>query len=127
VRFNFADFGLEQAVGAIKARVQEQGGFVSPLTAVKRAALYERDAQYLKEKQYFLSSHEGTEIIRRQATAVFSEIERLCGEVQKNKEIDIRVGFDAVNCILTNNRVGISVYLGTWAKKLRAVCSMCVY
>jgi hypothetical protein len=26
VRFNYADFGLEQAVGAIKARVQESGG-----------------------------------------------------------------------------------------------------
>jgi hypothetical protein len=33
VRYNFADFGLEQAVGAIKARVQDQGGSNMPLTA----------------------------------------------------------------------------------------------
>jgi hypothetical protein len=32
VRFNYADFGVEQAVGAIKARVQENGGVLTPLT-----------------------------------------------------------------------------------------------
>src|SRR5215469_4940287 len=37
VRFNYADYGLEQAVGAIKARVQENGGQNRPLTALKRA------------------------------------------------------------------------------------------
>jgi hypothetical protein len=44
VRFNYLDFGLEQAVGAIKARVQECGRVIEALTALKRAALYEQDA-----------------------------------------------------------------------------------
>ena len=46
VRFNYADFGLEQAIGAIKARVQECGGSIEPMTALKRAVIYEEDAKY---------------------------------------------------------------------------------
>ena len=32
IRFNFADYGIDQLVGAIKLRVQEQGGTISRLT-----------------------------------------------------------------------------------------------
>jgi hypothetical protein len=39
VRFNYADFSLEQAVGAIKARVQERGGEIKPLTPTRKAEL----------------------------------------------------------------------------------------
>lgn len=40
VIFNYADYGPEQAVGAIKARVQERGGTIEPLSALKRAREY---------------------------------------------------------------------------------------
>ena len=30
VRFNYADYGLDQAIGAIKVRVQERGGSINP-------------------------------------------------------------------------------------------------
>src|SRR5260370_25802421 len=43
VRFNYADFGLEQAVGAIKARVQENAGQPMPLTAMSRAESFKAD------------------------------------------------------------------------------------
>src|SRR5271170_7176358 len=41
VRYNWDDFGLDQAVGAIKARVLENGGQPTVLTPLKRAELLE--------------------------------------------------------------------------------------
>ncbi len=55
VRFNYGDFGLEQAIGAIKARVQESGGVVAPLTASKRAELYRQETQFFEENQQLRS------------------------------------------------------------------------
>ena len=46
VRFNFEDFGFEEAIGAIKARAMANGANYSPLTAVKRAQLFKSDEEY---------------------------------------------------------------------------------
>jgi hypothetical protein len=46
VRLNFADFGLQGAVGAIKARARELGGHFQPMTPVKRAAMLEAEQSY---------------------------------------------------------------------------------
>jgi hypothetical protein len=39
VRFNCKDFTLEQAVGAIKSRVQERGGHFKPMTPARKVEL----------------------------------------------------------------------------------------
>ena len=39
IRFNHTDFPLEQAVGAIKARVQERGGQYEPMTPSKKVEI----------------------------------------------------------------------------------------
>jgi hypothetical protein len=51
VRFNYADFGLEQAIGAIKARVKECGGVTTPLTALKRAELAKKEKNTSKRRE----------------------------------------------------------------------------
>ena len=51
VRFNYADFGIEQAVGAIKARARENGGTIAPLSAMRRAQLYQQEKQYLQDRR----------------------------------------------------------------------------
>jgi hypothetical protein len=108
VRLNFADFGLEQAVGAIKARVQEQGGVVSPVTALKRAALYEQDALYIEDKKQ-INSYDGMQTMRQKVLELFTEIERLCATIYETRNISIRVGSDAGQCVLTNNRISLIV------------------
>jgi hypothetical protein len=47
VRFNFGDYGLKQLVGAIKMRVQEQGGKLRPMDAATKAEAVKREADYL--------------------------------------------------------------------------------
>lgn len=60
VRFNYTHFGLEEAVGAIKARVLEMGGVITPLTALKRATLAKQETEDLKERE-LLNSPQSTE------------------------------------------------------------------
>jgi hypothetical protein len=108
VRFNYLDFGLEQAVGAIKARVQECGGVIEPLTALKRAALYEQDARYLEDRRG-ISTYQGIAIVREKVLELFAEIVRLCGEIQAAGNADIRVGSNAGRCVLRNNRISLVV------------------
>jgi hypothetical protein len=80
VRFNYESFGLEQAVGAIKARVQECGGVIEPMTAIRRAALYEAEACYAEDRKQ-ISSFEGMRIVQGKVLEVISEIKRLCDQI----------------------------------------------
>jgi hypothetical protein len=110
VRFNYADFGLEQAVGAIKARVQELGGTIAPVTALKRAELAKQETQYLKEKEQ-LRSPGGRETVRQKALELFNAIERLCAEINASKNATIQVAKDPPKCHLRNDRVSLFVSL----------------
>jgi hypothetical protein len=107
VRFNY-DFGLEQAVGAIKLRVQDCGGIVAPLTAVKRADLYKQDTLYLEDRKR-MSSYEGMERISEKVLELITEIQRLCSEINASGNISIRVGANPGRCVLTDNRISLIV------------------
>src|SRR5258708_16688266 len=73
VRFNFADFTLEQAVGAVKARVQERGGHFKPLTPSRKAALLQVEEEYQRDRRQ-ISSHEGMRKIYENVELLFTEI-----------------------------------------------------
>jgi hypothetical protein len=110
VRFNYPEFSLEQAVGAIKARVQECGGTISPMTALKRAAQYEADKKF-QEDRNAISSHQGMANVRQKVTELFAEIERQCAEIRaaKTTNINLMVGTDANRCVIRNQRISLVV------------------
>jgi len=108
VRFNYEDFGLEQAVGAIKARVQECGGVVEPMTALKRAALYEAEARYIRARGQ-INSYQGMEIVRGKVLELFQEVERLCSEINAAGNANITVGSSVGKCVIRNHRVSLIV------------------
>jgi hypothetical protein len=110
VRFNYADFGLEQAVGAIKARVQESGGTIAPITALKRAELSKRETQYLEEKHQ-LCSPAGREIVGQKTLELFSAIKGHCAEINASESLSIQIASDTRQCHLRNNRVSLVVTL----------------
>ena len=105
---NFASFGLEQAVGAIKNAVQRCGGIVSPMTALKRAERYRQEALYIADKKQ-ISSFEGMAKVCEKVLELFAEIERLCAEIRANGHVSVRVGSNAGRCVLTNNRISLIV------------------
>jgi hypothetical protein len=108
VRFNYEEFGLEQAVGAIKARVQECGGRIEPMTALRRADLYEEEARYIEDRKR-INSYEGMAIAREKVLEVFAEIRRLCDEINARGGTQITVGANAGLCVLRNHAVSLVV------------------
>ena len=50
IRFNYEDFGFEEAIGAIKARTIENGARYTPLTASKRAQLFRSEEEYRRDR-----------------------------------------------------------------------------
>ncbi len=75
VRFNYADYGLEQATGAIKSRVQERGGEYQPLTPLRKAELLRAEQEYQWDRSS-MSSQEGIRAIRSEAENLMREIEK---------------------------------------------------
>jgi hypothetical protein len=108
VRFNYESFGLEQAVGAIKARVQECGGVIEPMTAIRRAALYEAEACYAEDRKQ-ISSFEGMRIVQGKVLEVISEIKRLCDQITEAGNAQITLGANAGRCVLRNDRISLAI------------------
>ena len=104
-RFNYADFGFEEAVGAIKARVQECGGIIATLTAMKRAELSKQETEYLHEKRTYCSSLES---VKRQASQLFRELQCVCAEVSTAGGIPIEFQSDSTDCH-SRNRISLIV------------------
>lgn len=109
VRFNYTDFGLEEAIGAIKRRVQERGGAIRPLTPAKRVDLYKEEQQYLRDKQVLRSS-DARAIVGTAVSDVTKKVEALCAEI-KDEFLAIEVHVESGQCHLRNQRVSMVVSL----------------
>jgi len=120
ISFNYADYGLEQAIGAIKARVQEAGGVVSALTALQRAALAKQETQYLSEIEE-LRSPLGRETVRTNALKLFKTVERVCAEVSQTGSITIQFASDDRQCHLRDARSSLLVTLKAYSAAILEV------
>lgn len=114
VRFNYADFGLDQAVGAIKARVQENGGQYLPLTPKKCAEIFEAEEQFRRDKSR-MNSEEGLKVIFNRVVELFRHIEKQCTEVNEQGSLQIRYRANIREreqtqvCTMTDGQVSLSV------------------
>jgi hypothetical protein len=93
VRFNYADFGLEGAIGAIRARVLEAGGVITALTALKLAELSKLETQYLRERDH-LRSPFGHDDVERAAGELFTKVTEVCTEINANGSASIQFALD---------------------------------
>jgi hypothetical protein len=114
VRFNYVDFGLEQAVGAIKARVHENGGQHLPLTPMKRAEIFKADELFRRDKER-MNTAEGIGKILNSVVELFRNIERECADVNAQGFLQIRCESSfkersqVQSCTMTDGRVGMVV------------------
>lgn len=86
VRFSYADFSLEQAVGAIKARAQERGSCIQPLTPTRKAEILRAEEEYRRDKAHLLSSEAA---IFKEVEALFAEVVKQCDEVNRGGHVQI--------------------------------------
>lgn len=110
IRFNYADFGIEQAVGAIKARVQESGGVIKPLSALKRAEMYRNEAEFQNERQQ-LRSHAGSVNVHEKTAELFGTIKKLCDDINGRGSLRIQFAADERQCHLRHDCVSLLVTL----------------
>ena len=111
VRF-YADFGLDQTAGAIKARVQDQGGKHMPITATKKAEIFQADELFRRDKSR-MNSESGMRTINESVAELFHLIERQCADINAaiQCEVFLKEGNDAQKCTITNGQIGLKV---TW-------------
>jgi hypothetical protein len=110
IRYNLEDYGTEQAVGAIKARVQEVGGAIERPSAKADAALVHQEAQFLADRaRLFRDQRCITENVLPAVGDVFETMNRLSAEIRSGTGIDFRSGANQGQCVLTNNRVSLHV------------------
>jgi hypothetical protein len=114
VRFNYSEYGSEQAVGAIKARVQENGGTCEPLTAAKRAEIFRIDEVYRRDKA-LMNTAQGLSRILDEVAKLFSLIDTRCADISGDGHLKLRCGVDFrpgnafQQCIATNDVVSLAI------------------
>jgi hypothetical protein len=114
VRFNFADFSLEQAVGAIKARVQERGGQFRPMTPSRKVELLRIEVEYQLDRS-LMTSQEGRPKIQQNVEMLFNEIiaqleaVNATGHLAIAHQLKVRARDAEQYCLLGMERLGMSV------------------
>jgi hypothetical protein len=108
VRFNLGEFSLEQAVGAIKLRVQERGGHFEPLTPLRKADQLKAEQKYQMAKSA-MGSEEGIKRVQNEVNSLISEIEHQISDVNDQGEVAIEWEVNPGVCILRYQRVSMIV------------------
>lgn len=111
IRLSLPDYGIEQAVGAIKARAQELGSRFHKEDAVKRAKRLERQVSARAERKRLLASTEGVKAAESNAREIHRQIRRLAEEINNSAEnLELLVGSSHDSSVITNGRVSVVVY-----------------
>jgi hypothetical protein len=109
MRFHLGDYSLEEAVGAIKLRVQEQGGRFAPMTPLKKSELLKAEALYQADKSR-MHWDEGIEASLDKVEVLVSEMGRHCDEVNTAGAIEIEYEIHPRQaCILRYDQLGMIV------------------
>lgn len=114
VYFSSAHYTLDEAVGAIKARVQDRGGEYKPLTPLRKAELNRAEGDYRRAKSY-MSSSDGMTKIFSKVRELFEEICKQCdavnagGDAHIEYKLDLQEGTVQQICTLAGPRVGMLV------------------
>ena len=110
IRFNYREFTLDEAVGAVKLRVQEQGGHYEPMTPQKKANLLREEERYQFERSQ-LKSQGGIERILGSVEALFNAIKGQCDAVNSDGslEIECELNLREHTCVMRIGRIGMVV------------------
>lgn len=111
IRLNLNDYGVEQAVGAIKGRLQELGGKLKKESALTRAKILEHQSNFREEKKSLFCSEEGVNSVLSEVGKVFKEIEKLSAEIMERTKFEYLVGHNGSKCVITNRVLMVTLNL----------------
>jgi hypothetical protein len=91
-RFTFGGYGLAQLVGAIKLRVQEQGGVIKRVDAIGKAEAVRRQADYLADRDRLMRDAAWIGELQKSIAETMEQIGRLASEINANHKFNIICG-----------------------------------
>lgn len=115
VRYNWEDFGPEQVVGVIKARVLENGGKSSPMTAMKQAELLRQEEEY-RAARNSIECHPGIPAVQAEAKALLEAVKVKCDQIRSAGHVDLDCEMDArrlpkaLGCVMTDREVSLAAW-----------------
>jgi hypothetical protein len=102
------DYTIDHLVGAIKVRVQEQGGTIVPLSAMGEAKRVQREAAYLADRESLMRDRRWIEEnVHRSFRAAMLEIVRLVDEANMSHGFQIQRGAHGRSCVLRTGFVSM--------------------
>jgi hypothetical protein len=109
VWFDLESYGPVQAIGAIKARVQEQGGTIERPNALSRARIVQREAEFAADRERLFRDRDFVD----SASRCVEQIMKRIVEIGESVKADTRIRFDArahrQQCVLRERRVSMNV------------------
>ena len=112
VRYALHAYGIEQLVGAIKARAQEQGGILAPANAISEAKRVQREADYLKDRDRMMRDRGWIEnAVHCSLRETFKRASRLVEQVKKDHGFEITCGSHAYHsCVIRSGYVSVGIF-----------------
>lgn len=129
VRFAFEDYGLEQLVGAVKLRVQEQGGEIRPPNAMTTARRVQREAELIRKRAELFGDRRWIEsTVHTSIRKTFESLIALADKAKVELGLAIVAGSDDYKvCVLRSERVSVSVgWRQAFFNTIADECSLCV-
>ena len=108
VRFKLNDYGIDQAVGAIKLRVQEQGGTFAQDDANSRARIAKQEAEYIAEKRrLFWDQRWIMETVRPTLASILEDVAVRATAIAKEHGLPIKVNVNKLRCVIQDGYVSV--------------------
>ncbi|HEV8723307.1 MAG TPA: hypothetical protein VGW77_22035 [Candidatus Binatia bacterium] len=111
IRFMLKDFGIEQAVGAIKARAIERGSVVQRPSVGYLAARAHEKTEFERARTQLMNSEQGVQQVYGQARVLMHTI-RDCAEEARSAAPDFQFEFGAADDWFVIRTRGVAVHVG---------------
>jgi hypothetical protein len=92
IRLNYDEYGIEQCLGAIKARVEELGGTIKHESAIDRAKRLEQETVWEEKRKNLLSTEEGVASACKEAEIFMARVESILAEM-KSATTNVHIDF----------------------------------
>jgi hypothetical protein len=110
IRLDFAEYGLEQLLGAIKMRAEKLGSIAKTETALDRAMRLQKDSE-ARTKRERLLSEEGMNAFRQEYQRLFQVLDTKLQEVNKTvSTLHVQFGSSDPEFVLRTDHVSVNLY-----------------
>jgi hypothetical protein len=115
VRLNYGEYTIDEAVGAVKLRVQELGGHYVPLTPLKQAERHRAEEEY-REARRSIQRHPGVGAVQTEVKTLLQAVKAQCDEITTSGHFTIACELDLnrqplqMGCVLTDGDVTLTVW-----------------